>query len=254
MRGLIKAELLRVRSRRLNHVLALSVAGVFVLVGVIAFLTVGQQFSYSNAAPFAVRLGADVLFTLAVVVGASSLGAEWSSGTLGLQLTWEPRRSRVLLAKTIAVAAVVAVATLVALMFLLLVIVPVAAKQSAFDGGFDAEWWRLIAGLMLKSSALTAIGTVLGVGLAGLMRGTAGPVTLWLFFRFIGSPLLTAWKPGWYRWLPDGSVEQFLRTGTLEFGLLIPTPSVWTGVTLLLLYSLVPAAGAFAVLRTRDVT
>ena len=53
-----------------------------------------------------------LLIVIGVVIGASSVGADWQSGSMATLLTWDPRRIRVLLVRVAVVAVVVLVLAL----------------------------------------------------------------------------------------------------------------------------------------------
>jgi len=54
--------------------------------------------------PDILRGTAFLLIVLGLVIGASSVGADWQSGTMATLLTWEPRRIRLMLSRALVVA------------------------------------------------------------------------------------------------------------------------------------------------------
>lgn len=87
--------------------------------------------------------------------GASMVGAEWQAGSLVTQLTWEPRRARVLVARLVATGAVGFVLALVMLSLFTAALVPAAALRGAMPP--DRHWWLVYAGTVLRLSGLVAL-------------------------------------------------------------------------------------------------
>lgn len=257
MINLLRAELLRVQSRRLFRVLLAIVVAAIVVVGVVIFAR-SVRVDYDTAVPLGMRIAAQPLFSLSVVVGASFLGAEWACGAMTTLLTWEPRRGRVLASKVAACALSVAAASFAVLIVVALVLLPSAAAHGDLSG-LTASWWWSLIGLWLKIGALTAMGTWLGVGLAGLLRNSAGPVAIWLIFEFLIAQLLVLWRPGLFRWMPGANVQQFLSWdevfgATVNGQTLFASFSALRGGLVLAAYATVAVAASYAVFRTRDVT
>lgn len=256
MTALVRAEVRRFLYRRLFAVLAAIVVGFIVLIGVWIFLRT-SGFGYPGAVEVAIRIAAQPLFSLSVVVGASFVGAEWGSGAMTTLLTWEPRRGRVLASKLAAAVGVVGVATLLLLLLIALVLLPSGVVHGSM-AGMTADWWWSTSGLWLRAGALSALGAGLGVGLAGLMRNSAGPVASWLVFEFVVSQLIVIWRPGLFRWLPGANVQQFLG-GDEVFGATVNGQAIFAfsavraGVVLAA-YAAAVLAASYASFRSRDVT
>lgn len=258
MTALVRAEILRLTSRRLFRVLLAVVVGLTFIVGLSVFMSTRDlTFHFSTAAPFAMRIAAQPLFSLSVVAGASFVGAEWACGAMTTLLTWEPRRGRVLGAKLLAAALASSLATLAVLVLVAIVLVPTGVAHGAM-GGLDGEWWRSTVGLLLRGTALGALGAGFGVGLAGLLRNSGGPIATWLIFEFVVSQLLVLWKPGLFRWMPGANVQQFLSAQEIVGVTINGTPLLgFSGLRaglVLAVYSAGLAAASYATFRSRDVT
>jgi ABC-2 type transport system permease protein len=108
----------------------------------------------------------------ALAVGASFVGAEWHTGSMTTLLTWEPRRLRVLVAKTIAIAAVAFVVTigLQLLLSLVLTLVAVTRGDTTETGG---SWLRSVIGSGLRISAMASGASVMGLAVAMIGRNVA---------------------------------------------------------------------------------
>jgi len=108
----------------------------------------------------------------ALAVGASFVGAEWHAGSMTTLLTWEPRRLRVLAAKTVAMAAVAFVVTigLQSALSLVLTLVAVTRGDTAETGG---TWLRSVVGSGLRISAAASGASVMGLAVAMIGRNVA---------------------------------------------------------------------------------
>lgn len=258
MTALVRAEILRLTSRRLFRVLLAVVIGLTLIVGLSVFLSTRDlRFHFSTAAPLAMRIAAQPLFSLSVVAGASFVGAEWACGAMTTLLTWEPRRGRVLGAKLVAAALAFALATLAVLVLVAVVLVPTGVAHGVMSG-LDGEWWRSTLGLLLRGTALGALGAGLGVGLAGLLRNSGGPIATWLIFEFVVSQLLVLWKPGLFRWMPGANAQQFVSAeeivGVSVNGQELFGFSALRAGIVLATYTACLVAGSYGAFRVRDVT
>ena len=253
---LVRSEVWRLGSRRLFRVLLALVVGLVVVIGVVVFARSGDV-RYAEAVPLAMRIAAQPLFSLSVVVGASFVGAEWACGAMTTLLTWEPRRGRVLMSKLIAAAVSVAIATLIVEVVVALVLLPSAAAHGT-TAGMTASWWWSLSGLWLRTGALSAMGAGLGVGLAGLMRNAGGPIATWLIFEFLVAQLLVLWRPGLFRWMPGANVQGFLSDedffgGTVNGESLFGFTALRAGL-ILAAYAAALVVASYASFRARDVT
>lgn len=153
-----------------------------------------------------------VLALLGFVIGASSVGAEWSAGTLPGLLMWEPRRIRVLVSKALALVAVLG---------------GIGALVMAADiyGHYGVALARgdttgVTHGLMLSTaySGLRGVGLAVAAGLvgfavAGTLRHTSAALGLG-FGYFVGAELALRilWK-GSAPWLVTTNVGAWLVNG-----------------------------------------
>lgn len=253
---LTRAEVFRLLSRRLYRVLLVLVAGLVVLIGVLIYVQ-DVDITFASDAHVAMRIAAQPLFSLAVVVGASFLGAEWASGGMTTLLTWESRRGRVLASKLIAATAAAAAVTLLLEILVGLVLLPSALSHGS-TLGVGGDWWWSTAGLWLRTGALGAMGAGLGLGLAGIMRNSAGPVASWLIFSFLVEQLLVIWKPWLFRWLPGANIQRFLSSGE-AFGVSVDGEELFGSSVLLAgiviaAYAAALVTASYASFRARDVS
>jgi ABC-type transport system involved in multi-copper enzyme maturation permease subunit len=257
--ALIRSEIWRLMSRRFFRVMLAAVVGLAVVVGLIVFVRAAREGSsppYTTAVPLAMLIAGQPVFALSVLVGASFVGAEWTSGAMTTLLTWEPRRGRILAAKVVAASVVTAIATLAVLLIVAEVLLP-SGLTVGTTVGYSGQWLRSVSGLWLRTGAISAIGAALGVGLGTLMRNSAGSIALWLVFEFIASPLLVVWRPRLGLWMPGTNVQQFLRSdqviGVFDVRQAPGFSTLRSGIVLAAYAACLVGAG-FVAFRTRDVT
>ncbi len=140
----------------------------------IAVLQAAERYSPMNAPSAALGVavfGVPVL----MVVAAMTVTAEYRSGMMRTTLMASPDRTVVLCAKAV-VAAVFCAVTAGAM-----TVGAILAARVA-----DPQMWRTVAGIALYA----ALAAVLGVGVAALLRHTAGAVTVLLLWPLLVEPLL----------------------------------------------------------------
>ena len=181
--ALLAVEARRAWARRIWKGLALFALGGIVLAGVLVYLNASPDSALPDTTGFQARhlvydgsdesgilTGSAIPFALlAFVVGASLIGAEWRAGTMGVVLAWEPRRSRVMLAKAAVATAAGAAFTLALQLILLLALLPSASRATA---GVDGEFWRQLVAVLLRSSLAAGLLALIGFGIASLGRNT----------------------------------------------------------------------------------
>ena len=86
-----------------------------------------------------------ILIVLGLVIGASSVGADWQAGTMAALLTWEPRRMRVYVVRVVVVLGSVFVLA-VALQIVLALEIAAAAALRGTTLGTGSPWLRDVAG------------------------------------------------------------------------------------------------------------
>ncbi|MEX0650876.1 MAG: hypothetical protein WD186_02475, partial [Actinomycetota bacterium] len=112
-----------------------------------------------------------IAILIGLVIGASSVGASWQSGTMTTILTWEPRRVRVFLVR----AAIVALGASALIAILLGVFLALFWVATSLRGLTDtpAGWASEVAGVVARVSALAGAASIISVAIAMLGRNTA---------------------------------------------------------------------------------
>jgi ABC-type transport system involved in multi-copper enzyme maturation permease subunit len=206
--ALVRSEVRRFRSRRLVKALAIiALVGIATTVVILAVRSnpgTGDVFTLGDARPF--LEGTASLFAIAGwLIGTSLVGAEWQAGTMSTLLTWDPRRSRVLVAKTIAAA--IGVFALVFVLDLLFTgLMALVATTRGSTDGTDASLVRSLVGFDLRVATLAALGAILGLSL-----GTLGIAFVYLV---IVEGIFRQFLPGWRAWLLGDNSTIFLLAQT----------------------------------------
>jgi ABC-2 type transport system permease protein len=189
------------------------------------------------------------LAVIAWAIGASLVGAEFASRSMTTLLTWEPRRGRVFVAKTVAVMLAVAVFALAALVLVGLAMWPALAAHGAPLRAGDPTLWSL-AGTVGRGVALATISAGIGFAIATIGRNTAAALGAGFAYVIVLENIVGTSLEGWRRWLLLGNVIVFVsgRSDSSD----VPGRSVaGAGVFLaaVAVGSLLVAGGAF---RRRD--
>ena len=246
MIALLRAELLRFRSRRLVKALAIvALTGMVTIVTILAVQThpgASDAFSLGDAREFIE--GTAALFAIAGwLIGTSLVGAEWQAGTMTTLLTWEPRRFRVLATKALAAAAGVFVTVLV-LNLIYLGLLTLVATTRGSTGGFEVP----LLWFIVRIATLASVGGVLGLALATVTRNTGAALGIAFVYLAIVEGIIRGFRPDWRGWLlGDISGEFVLMNGG------VPGRTLTQSVAVLCLWILAFLTIAIATFRARDV-
>jgi ABC-2 type transport system permease protein len=161
-----------------------------------------------------------LFFLMALLGGASLLGAEYKAGTITTLLTWQPRRAHVIAAKLCAAGAVAALVFIVLQTLLTLALVGVASSAGTTDG-LDGDFYAGVVGLLLRGALITGGCAVLGGSLAAIGRNSTAALGVALGYLIIVEQILRGLRPGWQKWF---LVENLIvtitgsgRAGDLDF-------------------------------------
>lgn len=156
---------------------------------------------YRTARPIAggtVPVTSLLLLGVAAVVGATFVGAEYSSGTIETTLLWETRRRRVLGSKLIVAGVVAAIIHTVLLSFLVVALVPAALWRGS-TAGADGEFWWGLAGVILRGGVAAAAVAAIAMSVSTVTRNTVGGVVALLGYiavsPAIGATLVKRFRP-----------------------------------------------------------
>jgi len=216
MSRLLASEFRRFRSRRLVKALVALELLAIVATGVIVVLT--QEYDLVGLPD--VLMGTSlVLVSVAWILGASAIGADWHAGHITTILTWESRRGRVMLAKIAASLTSVFLVSLVIQAFLGAALA-VAAAGAGSTAGADAAWLAESAGVALRVALLSTIFAGFGFGLASAGRNTAVALGVGFGYLVIVENLVRGLRPQWTPWLLTDNAGLFIIDSPIDFPLL----------------------------------
>ena len=198
--------------------------------------------------------GTVLLALLAVVgifVGSTFAGADWSSGSMGTQLLFAPRRLRVWTAKAVAVVLATSATAAVLLAAYWGALAAIAAAR-----GIDTsqETWRDVVQTSGRGVALVAAVSLGGYALTMLLRHTVGTLGLLFGYAVVGEGLAAALPfERMSQWSMATNVRAWLQDGARVYDdgwytLSLEHAAAYLGVLLLL--AVVASLVAF---RRRDV-
>jgi ABC-type transport system involved in multi-copper enzyme maturation permease subunit len=249
MIGLVRAELLKVRSTKLVYWLALVVV-VFSVVGVAATVFGQQQNgSFPLDSPEGVRsvFGAASAGTqLALVMGIVGMAAEWRHRTATSTFLAMPRRGRVVAGK-LAAHAIVGFAYGVLAVIATVVAAAICLRVKHIDYRLTADH---IPTVLLGALLATAIYGVVGVGYGALVRNQIAAVVSALLWSSVVDGLLVQFLPKLGKWTPGGASGALTEVARKGVDLL----PVWGGALVLTAYGVVFALVGLRTTVSRDVT
>jgi hypothetical protein len=193
---------------------------------------------------------AAVSAALAFLVGATFVGAEWSTRSMVALLFWETRRPRVMAAKLLVTAVAAAVLGLV--MQALWLGLATLLRSVAGDGAdLPDGFWSAFLGIQGRGVLLALCAGLLGFGLTNLLRNTGAATGVAFVYVAIVENAVRALRPAWQPWLltnnaaalvlPDG-LTLFLDDGVDAQGVYQPVEYLLTSGQAAAYLALVTAA------------
>ena len=149
---------------------------------------------------------------IAALVGATWIGAEWSSRSLVALLFWVPRRMQVIAAKAVVLVAAAVVIGVVA-----------QAAWLAMSGilrafvGLDADlpdgFWSDLLQTQARGVLLTVIAALVAFGLTNLVRNTGAALGIAFVYLVIVENLVRGIRPMWQQWLLSSNALGLVQNG-----------------------------------------
>ena len=223
---LFASEMTRLASRRLFRWVLILFIGLLLLAGVLVFVNDNGSFNRASVADGLLGLSLPLLM-FGWLVGASAIGAEWGNRTVSALLTWEPRRTRVLLAKVAAAAVSTALWVLALEIVWTAVMMTVASgADPSFERPFSWGGYAEVGGRIL---AVSVVVSILGFGLATIGKNTGAALGGGMAYLVIVETLVRTYKPGWNDWLLstnlfvviEGRLDALLQRTTSEAAVLL---------------------------------
>lgn len=262
MTALVRSELRKITSTRLWWALLIGallfsaiqsvanalVAGMEAGPGTPAMAGLGTSEAVRAVYPSAMFTGT---YIFALVLGITGMTGEYRYQTVTATFLVSPRRSRVVVAKLLAHAAM---GVLYGLAGLVVVLVAGGVTMTIRGYGFGLGAERLWATMGLAVLAV-AIWAVLGIGVGTLIRNQVAAVVTGVAITFLVEPLVTyllaaADLDSLVRWLPSNASSALMSPGNA----LLEYLDWWVGGLVLLGYGVVLAALGVLISVRRDVS
>jgi hypothetical protein len=159
---------------------------------------------YTGTAPFDLESNAEggavgfgtAAAALAFLIGATWIGAEWSSRSLVALLFWVPRRMHVMGAK-VAVLAVAAVALGIAAQVGWLAMAWLLRATVGTDDPLPAGFWGELLATQGRCALLVVLAALAGFGLANLIRNTGAALGVGFVYFAIAENAVRILRPEW---------------------------------------------------------
>lgn len=260
MIALVSSEALRIASRRLVWAVTAIAAAVILVALVTATIRsdpsgAGLRLSGLNGL---IQGMSTLAGLLGVVIGATLVGADWSSGSMATLLSWEPRRLVVFTVRAALVAVTIFSVAIVLLAFFAACFrLGVALRGSA--AGADG-WLADATGSILRVGLMSVLYGLVAYAFASLGRSTAAGLGIVLAELILVEGFLRGFRPSLEPWLALTSAVVLVSGEAQEVGAgrLFGEPAVvltvGRAILTLTAYALCALAVAAVVFRRRDVT
>ena len=146
------------------------------------------------------------------LVGATWIGAEWSTRSLVALLFWIPQRLRVMTAKItvlVVAAAVFGVVMQLAWLAMAGILDAFAGSGNPLPDGF----WEALLALQGRSVLLVVLVALIGFGLANLTRNTGAALGIGFVYFSILETALRVLRPTWEPWLLSNNAVGLVEPG-----------------------------------------
>jgi hypothetical protein len=225
-----------------------------------------RPFSFVDTAQNGALAFAAAGAVLCFLVGATWIGAEWSTRSIVALLFWEPRRGRLMATKfgvLAAACAVIGAATQLAWLAMSGILSVAAGDGAAVPPGF---WGDLLA-TQGRAVLLAVLIGLLGFGLTNLVHNTGAALGIGFVYFAVLETAIRVIRPAWQPWLLTNNAGGLVQQGGLQLfiwdseqvsrdGSFVPTEyllgNVQSGVFLVAVTAVIAAVG-FVLFARRDV-
>jgi ABC-type transport system involved in multi-copper enzyme maturation permease subunit len=159
-----------------------------------------RPFVLATAAPNAAIGVAAGTAALLFLVGATWIGAEWSTKSMVALLFWEPRRIKVIMTKfavLVGAAAIVAVASQALWLLAARLLAATRGTSSGLPKGFYGDLLAIEA----RGVLLGVLGAAFGFALANLVRNTGAALGVGFVYFAVVENAIRILRPTWQPWL-----------------------------------------------------
>ena len=175
-----------------------------------------QPVTFAQTMPSVLLGGAYLMAFVGFLVGASFVGAEFSSGSMGNWLTFEPRRMRVYASK-LAAAGLGLVPATVALLGILILGVWLTVRHFNPAAHTTAKVWGDLGLMGARSLALALAATLAGVASGVLLRRTVAVLGIAFGYLVLVEGVFRQQVQSAQMWLLQVNIAGWLKHGTSYF-------------------------------------
>jgi hypothetical protein len=149
---------------------------------------------------------------LAVAMGATWIGAEWSTRTIVALLFWVPRRLQVMGAKLIVLIGAAALFGVLAQAAWLATAGIWAATVGSTDP-LPEDFWSALLQTQARGVLLVVLAAVLAFGLTNVVRNTGAALGIAFVYTAIAENIIRALRPHWEPWLLTSNALGLVQDG-----------------------------------------
>jgi ABC-type transport system involved in multi-copper enzyme maturation permease subunit len=171
-----------------------------------------QPFVLSQQLPGGALALSAATSALAFLIGATYVGAEWSTRAIVALLFWEPRRLRVIATK-LAVLAAAATALSVAAQALWWGTAVVLSRTLGNTGDTGGSFYGDLVAQQGRALVLTVLMGLLGFSLANLVRNTGAALGVGFVYFAIVETAVRNIRPRWQEWLLTDNALALVQKG-----------------------------------------
>jgi hypothetical protein len=181
--------------------------------GVESFLS-KAPFDLADAGTVGSVAFAGLAAALAFVIGATWIGAEWSSRSMVALLFWAPQRLRVMGTK---LAVLVAGATLfgIAAQVGWLTMAGILDAAVGLDEPLPEDFWTDLLQTQARGVLLVVLAAVIGFGLTSIVRNTGASLGIGFVYVVVVQLVLGQMKPSWSQWMLGTNAVGLVNPGGL---------------------------------------
>jgi ABC-type transport system involved in multi-copper enzyme maturation permease subunit len=149
---------------------------------------------------------------VAALIGATWIGAEWSTRSLVALLFWVPRRMQVVAAKLVVLTGAAVVLGVVA-QGAWLAMAGVLRAVVGLDAELPAGFWGDLLQTQARGVLLTVLAALLAFGLTNLVRNTGAALGIAFVYLVVVENLVRGIRPLWQPWLLSENALALVQQG-----------------------------------------
>lgn len=149
---------------------------------------------------------------LAFLIGATFIGAEWSTRSIVALLFWEPRRLTVIGVKLLVTGAMAALFGVLA-QASWAGTAQVLARTHGTTAGLPADFWNDVLAQQARCVALVTLIALLGFAIANVVRNTGASLGVGFVYFAIAENVVGFVRPAWQEWLITPNIFALLSNG-----------------------------------------